>query len=154
MTTMTDTQAAEAMRTHHAEMAAELRERVDAIASAVRDCRASDDARRDVLAYLDQELLPHAAAEERALYPAGDTGLVAMLVRSMRDEHVNLIAHVERFRDATDAVEAVAISSAILALFESHLYKENELLIPTLGADPNVSLGELLGGMHELLGQG
>lgn len=152
MTTLTDAQAAEAMRSHHAEMATELRRRVDAIASAVRDGRSHDDPRREVLAYLAGELLPHAAAEEEALYPAGDTGLVALLVRSMRDEHVNLVNHVEAFRDATDAVDAVAISSAIRALFESHLYKENELLIPALVADPSVALGELLGGMHELLG--
>lgn len=152
MTTMTDAQVAEAMRSHHAEMATELRRRVDAVASAVRDGRPHIDARLDVLAYLDQELLPHAAAEEQALYPAGDTGLVAMLVRSMRDEHVNLVNHVEACRDASDAIEAVAIASAILALFESHLHKENELLIPALVADRSVSLGELLGGMHELLG--
>lgn len=30
--------------------------------------------------------------------------------------------------------------------------KENELLIPALVADPDVSLGKLLVGMHELLG--
>ena len=32
-----------------------------------------------------------------------------------------------------------------LALFESHLSKENDLLIPVLVADPNVALGALLG---------
>jgi hypothetical protein len=75
-----------------------------------------------------------------------------MLVRSMRDEHVNLVAHVGAFRDASDAIGAVGLSSAIYALFDSHLHKENDLLIPTLVADPSVSLAELLGGMHELLG--
>jgi iron-sulfur cluster repair protein YtfE (RIC family) len=105
-----------------------------------------------VLDYLQNELLPHAAAEEKALYPAGDAGLTTLLVRSMRDEHENLIAHVEAFRDASDAIQAVALSSAILALFDSHLHKENDLLIPALQADPTVSLTELLGGMHELLG--
>jgi hypothetical protein len=64
----------------------------------------------------------------------------------------NLIAHVAALRVAADGVEAVAISSAILALFESHLSKENDLLIPVLVADPNVAPGALLGGMHELLG--
>jgi iron-sulfur cluster repair protein YtfE (RIC family) len=152
MTTMTNAEAADAIRGHHAEMATELSRRVDAVASAVRDGQPHRSAQEDLLAYLDEELLPHAAAEEKALYPAGDTGLVALLVRSMRDEHVNLVNHVERCRDATDAIETVAVSAAIRALFESHLYKENELLVPALVADPSVSLDVLLGGMHELLG--
>ena len=152
MTTMTNAEAADAIRGHHAEMATELSRRVDAVASAVRDGQPHRSAQEDLLAYLDEELLPHAAAEEKALYPAGDTGLVALLVRSMRDEHVTLVNHVDGFRNTTDAVEAVATSSAIRALFESHLYKENELLIPALVADPSVSLDVLLGGMHELLG--
>jgi hypothetical protein len=96
--------------------------------------------------------LPHAPAEEAALYPAGDSGRTALLVRAMKDEHRNLIAHVAALRVAADGVEAVGISSAILALFESHLSKENDLLIPVLVTDPNVALGALLGGMHELLG--
>lgn len=43
-------------------------------------------------------------------------------------------------------------ASAVLALFESHLSKENDLLLPALLMDPNVDLGELLAGMHELVG--
>ena len=152
MTTMTDAQAAEAIRAHHDEMASELRRRVAAVGSAVRDGHSLADSRERVLEYLDNELLPHAAAEEKALYPAGDAGLLALLVRSMRDEHVNLVNHVDRLRGASEAVEVIGISSAILALFESHLHKENEVLIPALVADPDVSLGTLLGGMHELLG--
>jgi hypothetical protein len=42
-------------------------------------------------------------------------------------------------------VTNVDAQSAILALFESHLSKENDLLIPVLVADPNVALGALLG---------
>ena len=98
------------------------------------------------------ELLPHAAAEERSIYPAGDRGLTAMLVQAMLTEHKNLIAHVAGLRDSAEAIEAVGSASAIQALFESHLSKENDLLLPALIADPSVSLGALLGGMHEILG--
>lgn len=152
MTTMTDAQAAEAIRAHHDEMATELRRRVAAVGRAVRDGLSPTASREPVLEYLDSEVLPHAAAEERSLYPAGDAGLLALLVRSMRDEHDNLVGHVDRLRRASEAIEIVGISSAILALFESHLHKENELLIPALVSDPDVSLVTLLGGMHELLG--
>jgi len=152
MTTMTDAQAADAIRAHHAEMATTLRERVAALVAAVQARQDHLEQQRAVLDYLQNELLPHATAEEKALYPACDTGLAALLVRSMRDEHVNLIAHVDAFRDASDAIQAVALSSAIMALFDSHLHKENDLLVPALMTDASVSLSDLLGGMHELLG--
>jgi iron-sulfur cluster repair protein YtfE (RIC family) len=152
MTTMTNVQAAEAIRAHHDEMATTLRNRVAALADVVRAGDAHADAHRAVREYLETELLPHAAAEEQALYPAGDTGVAAMLVRSMRDEHVNLVGHVDAFRTVSDGIDAATRASAILALFESHLHKENDLLVPLLAADSNVSLADLLGGMHELLG--
>lgn len=150
--TLTDAQAAEAVRSHHAEMETTLRTRVAALGAAVQARQSHFEQQRGVLDYLENELLPHAMAEEKALYPAGDTGLTAMLVHAMRDEHRNLLAHVDTFRNATDAIQAVGLGSAILALFESHLTKENDLLIPALAADQSVSLAELLGGMHELLG--
>jgi iron-sulfur cluster repair protein YtfE (RIC family) len=152
MTTMTDAQAAEAMRAHHDEMATTLRTRVLDLQAAVQSREPHLHAQRAVTEYLESELLPHAAAEEKALYPAGDSGATAMLVRSMRDEHVNLVSHVGAFRDVSDAVEAVALSGAILALFDSHLHKENDLLIPALVEAPDVSLTSLLEGMHELIG--
>jgi hypothetical protein len=150
--TLNDAEAAGAIREHHAELQAALRERVVALQDAVRDGHSHERLQRATLAFLDTELLPHAAAEERSIYPAGDRGVTAMLVHAMLEEHRNLIAHVAGLRKSTDAIEAVGIASAILALFESHLSKENDLLLPALMADPSVSLGELLGGMHEILG--
>lgn len=149
---MTDAQAADAIRAHHAEMQAELRERVEGLVQTVRAGEPHGDAQRRVLDYLEGELLPHASAEEGALYPAADTGLAAMLVRSMRDEHRNLVAHVGDLRNAADGVTAATMAAAIRALFESHLHKENDLLVPALIADAHVSIGELLAGMHELIG--
>ena len=150
---MTDQQAADAMRAHHESMAITLRQRVAALGAGVQAGQGHIAEQSGVLDYLDRDLLPHALAEEKALYPAGDSGPTAMLVHAMRDEHRNLVAHVDAFRAATDAIQAVALSSAILALFDSHLAKENDLLIPALVADEHVSLVELLGGMHELLGE-
>ncbi|HVA85157.1 MAG TPA: hemerythrin domain-containing protein [Candidatus Saccharimonadales bacterium] len=147
-----DEAAARAIRAHHVELRDTLRARVLALRDDVQTGRESSDSRRAVLDYLERELLPHAAAEEEALYPAGDTGLTALLVRAMRDEHRNLVAHVGELNAAADGLEASIAASAVLALFESHLSKENDLLVPALVADPHVSLSELLGGMHELVG--
>lgn len=152
MPTLTDAESAGAIREHHAELRDALRERVAALRHAVQAGRPHEPAQRAVLTFLDTELLPHAAAEERSIYPAGDRGLPAMLVQAMLTEHKNLIAHVAGLRDSAEAIEAVGSASAIQALFESHLSKENDLLLPALIADPSVSLGALLGGMHEILG--
>jgi hypothetical protein len=70
----------------------------------------------------------------------------------MREEHKGLIAHVGELRAAREGVVAASEANAILALFESHLWKENELLIPALLNDSQVHLSELLEGMHELVG--
>jgi iron-sulfur cluster repair protein YtfE (RIC family) len=150
--TTADQQAADAIRAHHTEMQRELRSRAEALVNAVRAGDGFGEAHRQVVAYLTDELLPHATAEEEALYPAGDTGLTALLVRSMREEHRFIIAAVDRLRQASDAIAAAASASAVLALFEAHLWKENELLVPALVADPSVDLNRLLAGMHELVG--
>ena len=152
MPTLTDAESAGAIREHHAQLQNALRERVVALWHAVRAGLPHEPAQRAVLAFLDTELLPHAAAEERSIYPAGDLGLTALLVRAMLEEHRNLIAHVARLRESVAAIDALADARVIQALFESHLSKENDLLLPALLADPSVSLGALLGGMHEILG--
>lgn len=152
MSQLTDEAAATAIRAHHVELADGIRRRIEALLGDVRMGGSADAARTDVLAYLDRELLPHARAEEEALYPAGDRGATALLVRGMRDEHVAIVAHVDRLRAAGTGVDAAAIASAILALFEVHLSKENDLLIPALVADPDTHVAELLEGMHELVG--
>jgi hypothetical protein len=145
-------EAADAIRAHHVELHAALRDRVLAVLAAARGGSSPTTPRDDVLAFLDGELLPHARAEEEALYPAGDVGPSALLVEAMIAEHRDIVGRIEALRGADDAIEIVAGASAILALFESHLAKENDRLIPALVARPDVSLGELLSGMHELVG--
>ena len=72
MPTLTDAESAGAIREHHAELRDTLRERVAALRHAVQAGRPHEPAQRAVLTFLDTELLPHAAAEERSIYPAGD----------------------------------------------------------------------------------
>ena len=152
MSSERDQHAADAIRTHHVELSSEIRRRVEAIESAVRDGGPYAATHGAVLEYLDHELLPHAAAEERALYPAGDRGATALLVRAMLDEHRRIVATVGHLRAATDGVTAATSADAVLALFESHLEKENDYLVPALVADPDVDLAALLEGMHALVG--
>lgn len=152
MTTETDQHAAEAIRAHHRELHDGLRRRVDELVAVAAVGGPVDDARQAVLDMLDGEIIPHATAEEAALYPAGETPTGALLVQAMRAEHRGLIGRVDRLRDAADPVAAASQAAAVLALFESHLWKENELLVPAILADPSSSLEALLAGMHELIG--
>jgi uncharacterized protein (DUF2249 family) len=59
---------------------------------------------------------------------------------------------VGELRESSDAVGSVAAANALLVLFEVHLAKENDLLLPVVAADPSVSLADIVSGMHELLG--
>jgi iron-sulfur cluster repair protein YtfE (RIC family) len=152
MSSRANEEAASAIRAHHQELQDDLRTRVAALRDAVRSGADHVAARDAVIEYLDRDLLPHASAEETALYPAGDAGITAMLVRAMRNEHRDIVGRVGELRIAADPLDAATEASALLALFESHLSKENDLLLPVLVASPDVSLGDLLGEMHELVG--
>ena len=152
MSTPTPFETAEMIKRHHVQLHDGLRDRVDSLRAAARDGVAWEPARDDVVAFLEGEILPHAKAEEQTLYRAADTGTSALLVQAMMVEHVDLGGRFGELRGAADPIDAVSHASAILALFESHLGKENDRLIPALLAMPDVSLAELLEGMHELVG--
>lgn len=152
MPTITSAEAAAAIRDHHTQLADGLRTRVIDLTTAVRDGGPFESPRDQVVAYLEAEIVPHAAAEERTIYPAAEDGPAAPLVAAMRDEHVDLIHRVGELRVAADAVAAIEGAGAIAALFMSHLGKENDRLIPALLEMPQVSLGDLLADMHELVG--
>lgn len=152
MPTISPTDAVAAIKSHHAELHAGIRDRVAALSADVREGKAFGPAHSAVVAYLDTEIVPHAQAEEQTLYRAADSGPAAMLVDAMRGEHRDMIGRLEQLRGATDPVDAATGASAILALFESHLGKENDRLLPVLVGQPGVSLGDLLEGMHELVG--
>jgi uncharacterized protein (DUF2249 family) len=147
--------AARAVVTHHAQLAAGLAERVDALVGLVGTDHLlkAEHARTDLVGFLRGEILPHARAEEQALYPAA-TALPAgrLLAQAMIDEHGRLTALVDELDRTRAPVVAAATGRALAALFAAHLAKENDLLLPLLLDAPEVSLAELLAGMHDLLG--
>lgn len=147
-----DAEAAAAIRAHHVELHERFADLVAGVRHAVRSGADPVAARDALLAFLDGELVPHARAEEAALYPAGAKGPTTALVAAMIDEHRDIVRRIEVLRSTTDGLDLVGGANAVLALFESHLAKENERLIPALVADPDVALAERLAGMHELLG--
>lgn len=155
--TEADARAAEAVEHHHAAMSGALAVRTEALVSAAAqaDPEAAQRARRDLAGWCERELVPHALAEEQALYPAAHgTTEGRLLVDAMLAEHRLIVELVRAVgAGAGDPVRAAASAVALRTMFDSHLAKENELVVPLLQRTPGVSVAELLGGMHELLGE-
>jgi Hemerythrin HHE cation binding domain len=154
-----DAAAVRAVESHHAQLAGALSAHVEALLEAVGSIGAGgaagvEQARERLVGFCAGQLLPHAAAEEGSLYPAASGDQRAqLLVEAMVAEHRVLQALVEQIRTLAGPVRVAAAGNALRVLFEVHLAKENELILPLVAAAPQLSLSTLLAGMHELLGQ-
>lgn len=154
--TAEDAAAVEAVRQHHAELAGRLAAHAEHLlkAAGTSDSAAFERARAAAAAFCADQLLPHAAAEEDTLYPAAAASPhLRLLVESMIAEHRILGSLVRDLGKAAEPLPAAATAHALRVLFDAHLAKENDLLLPAVAADPAASLAEILAGMHELLGQ-
>jgi len=149
-----DHTAADAVVAHHTELSAALTRRVTLLRAAARSSEPQwTEHRRDLLTWLRTELLPHAEAEEGALYPpAAAQGAGRLLVEGMLAEHQAISRLVTELETAGTAVDAAGAARALAALFDVHLGKENTLVLPLLLATEEVSLAGVLNGMHDLLG--
>jgi len=154
--TAEDAAAAEAMMSHHSQLAGELMERVtDALAAAqpAVESETAARARAELVAFCRDDLLPHANAEESALYPLARADARArLLIDAMISEHRTLGALVDSIDAAGSAVEVAAEATALRVLFTEHLFKENNIILPLLAGSAEVSLAAALRDMQELLG--
>lgn len=145
-------EAAGKIRRHHAALAAGLFERANLLVAAARTGGSPDGPRDDFVAYLREEIVPHAAAEETTLYRRGaEIPELRPLLRAMILEHERLRALADALAAARESVELAAAGRAIAELFALHADKENDLLLPRLLEDPDVSIAELLHDMHREL---
>jgi uncharacterized protein (DUF2249 family) len=150
-----DARAAEAVEQHHAQMAGTLGALVEALlaVAADRDGNAARRARAELADWCERELVPHALAEEKTMYPAAQAKAEGrLLVDGMLAEHKVITGLVQQLSATEDPVRAAAVAKALQVTFETHLAKENEQVLPLLVGAPDVSVADLLGGMHELLG--
>lgn len=150
-----DRRAAAAVVAHHGQLAADLDRHVAALRDAAGEPAGSvwRRQRQDLATWLREELVPHAAAEEAGLYPAAaELPGGRLLVDGMLAEHRAITALVAEVEAAGTAVDAAATARALAALFDVHLAKENDLILPLLLDAPRVSVADLLEGMHDLLG--
>src|SRR5690606_32788557 len=141
-----------AIRAHHTELALGVAGRAVAVQNAVDRLADFAERKNELVTYCERHVLPHAAAEEKTLYrAAADLPEAGLLVSAMLAEHNTLVSTVNRVDAARTPGETAAAAGALRALFESHLDKENDLLLPAL-AEAGVDLPGLLDGMHEILG--
>jgi Hemerythrin HHE cation binding domain len=132
---------------HHAVLRRGLERRAGALCEAAENGIRFQRQMGTLREYLTGEILPHAQAEERTLYPVAATR-GSELVRALTAEHRELAYLAGRLQPGADGTEAATVAEWIATLFAGHVAKENDLLLPALtgsGAD----LAALLADMHE-----
>ncbi|HUZ35384.1 MAG TPA: DUF2249 domain-containing protein [Streptosporangiaceae bacterium] len=148
--TMTEAEALDAILAHHRALNERVSAGVTALAAAVTSDGHYEQAAAGLVAYLGDEVLPHAQAEEDTIYRAaaarrGLAGTVAELTA----EHAALTAAAERLADAPDGPSAMQQAEEFASLFARHAAKENDTLLPALIADGHDDLPQLLERMHD-----
>lgn len=155
-----DAAAATAIEQHHAQLAGTLAVHVETFLEPLTrldggdaDDSATDSAaaaRHRLVAWARTELIPHAEAEESVLYPvAHDRPEARLLVEAMLAEHDLLTDLVDEIATAGNVVRAGCAARAFWELFNAHVAKENDLLVPLLASAADVSLSELVHQMHD-----
>lgn len=98
----------------------------------------------DILGFLRDHLVPHATAEEAVLYPAVEDAMAAPgATATMRADHAEIVARIDRLADAAGAVEQRWPDAALVrdlahqlvglsAILQLHFRKEEEVLLPVL----------------------
>jgi iron-sulfur cluster repair protein YtfE (RIC family) len=146
--TITGTEAYEAMRAHHRILDEQLTTHVAAVSWAVAAGRPHEVALAGLVAYLAEQVLPHAAAEEETLYPAAAHGNLTRTISEMIDEHRVLSAAAGRLARECDGAAAAEQAGQIADLFAAHVARENDVLLPALLARRDSDLAALLAEMH------
>src|SRR5665213_4385232 len=149
--TITQTEAFDAILQHHRTLDEHVGVRIAALVGAVEGGIAYEPAVAALVAYLAEEVLPHALAEEHSLYRvAGSRAVLADTVNEMTAEHRVLTSATESLANAATAPAALEHATQIGTLFTTHVNKENDLLLPVLLEDDDVDLAQLLVQMHRL----
>jgi hypothetical protein len=147
--------ALRAVEQHHGAMLKRLSALVATLSHAVQsgDTAAEHDSHEVLVEWCENDLVPHALAEEGPIY-SGPRALPQgkLLVEGMLAEHQVIVGLIEELRVATGVAAAVAAGS-IRNIFALHLDKENRLLLPLIVASPGLSLARAVEGLDELVGE-
>jgi uncharacterized protein (DUF2249 family)/hemerythrin-like domain-containing protein len=157
MASMTETEAYRAILKHHTLLREEVERRVEVLRATSEEpgARPTDGAGYQeavvgLAGFLDEEVLPHAAAEEQVLYPPAARDQLRTTVDQMVVEHRRLAELTEGLSSAGRASDPVARGADIAALFAEHVARENDVLLPRLLSDDGIDLADLLEQMQQL----
>ena len=150
-TNKADSAALDAITQHHAELVGTVVAHATALldASSAGSLEGASNARRDLVLFCRGELLPHAIAEEDTLYAlARELPGGTLLIDAMIADHRVLAELIDDLAGATTPLGASAAAHALRVLFELHVEKENDYVLPALAASTEVSLADGLERMH------
>jgi uncharacterized protein (DUF2249 family) len=148
-----DREALEAIERQHARLVGGLSARIGALLATARDGGGWQAHRDALVTWYRAVLVPHAEAEEAVLYPAArKSEQLGPLIRAMSHEQALLGSVIARLQSAPDGSTALMHAGAAQTLFETHVAKENDLLLPAVAAAPGTSLAQLLSDMRTMLG--
>lgn len=134
------------LRDEHADLFPHLAE-LDAVAAGLAEWQADTPARLDnIVEFLRNHLIPHARAEEAALYPRVEQAMNAPgATDTMKADHVEIVRRIEALAALAAAVDAGPASPAqaeqlraqlygLGAILALHFRKEEDVLLPVLDA--------------------
>lgn len=125
---------------HHAVLRRGLERRAGTICAAVEHGVPHERSLATLREYLEAEILPHAEAEERVLYPAvAGQAQGSELVRALTAEHRELAYLAGQLQPDTDGSRAATVAEWIATLFAGHVAKQNELLHVLAGSAADVA---------------
>ncbi|GAA4142781.1 DUF2249 domain-containing protein [Actinomadura keratinilytica] len=143
----------QAIREHHGRLGRTMADHALTVRRGADQLAELSGPRTRMVEFSRAEVLPHAAVENETLYRAAwDVPAARLLVQAMIREHELLRELVDDLERARTAGETAGAAVALNAMFQAHLEKENEMLLPAL-VEAGVDLAGALGGRHEVLGE-
>lgn len=145
--------ALEALTQHHAQLVGTVVAHATALldASAAGSLEGASSARRDLVLFCRGEVLPHSIAEEDTVYAlARELPGLRPLVDAMITDHRTMAELIDDLAGATTPLGASAAAHALRVLFELHVEKDGDYILPAIAESEEVSLAEGVARLQEL----
>ncbi len=137
--------ALEALTQHHAQLVGTVVAHASALldASAAGSLEGASSARRDLVLFCRGEVLPHSIAEEDTVYAlARELPGLRPLVDAMIADHRTMAELIDDLAGATTPLGASAAAHALRVLFELHVEKDGDYILPAIAESESVSLAD------------
>ncbi|MEO7125024.1 MAG: DUF2249 domain-containing protein [Nakamurella sp.] len=139
----TEATALDAITQHHAQLLGTVIAHATALldASSAGSLEGASSTRRDLVLFCRSELLPHSIAEEDTIYAlARQLPGTKALVDAMIADHRAIAELIDDLAGATTPLGASAAAYALRVVFELHVEKDGDYILPAIAASDDVSL--------------